>query len=289
MIIFTRVVLTALICTGFAFSQSESPEHIVINPPGLHISPFKAHLEEPRVGVFKFLDAAQMKVDVGNSIDVLAYEIPASALKFTVGIDFMAYAFTTGAQGLRLQIDAIDGFFGGNLSCSKIFGVESVEGRLRFLHHSAHFVDGHYDTSTHSWIDDKEPFPYTRDYGELVTAYCARPGNSSFRLYGGFSYATLVRPSDYERWGFLGGAEIAHSVGTLAGERIHLYCAYNISLDGVPAYAATHQIQLGCKLGDFYGKGPSLYFAFYTGTHMFREYAGERLSTIGAGFTVDFF
>ena len=281
------ITFVLLIAQG-ALSQSDSSGGFSINPPGLNIAPLKANIQEARIGVFKFLDAAQMKVDIGNSIDVFGYSDPEAALRVTAGIDFMAYAFTTGAQGLRLQIDAIDGFFGGNLSISKSYGSQTLQLRLRILHHSAHFVDGHYDESTGTWIDNRSPIAYTKDFGELVGTYLVEKEDLTLRPYAGFGYATLVRPADYERFSYLAGVEVAIGVGTVASEKLNVYAAYNISVEGTPEFIASHQIQAGTKLGSFYGKGPSIYLAFYTGNHMFGEYFGERLTTIGLGFTVDF-
>jgi len=281
------ITFVLLIAQG-ALSQSDSSGGFSINPPGLNIAPLKANIQEARIGVFKFLDAAQMKVDIGNSIDVFGYSDPEAALRVTAGIDFMAYAFTTGAQGLRLQIDAIDGFFGGNLSISKSYGSQTLQLRLRILHHSAHFVDGHYDETTGTWIDNRAPIAYTKDFGELVGAYLVEKEGLTLRPYAGFGYATLVRPAEYERFSYLGGVEIAIGVGTVASEKLNVYTAYNISVEGTPEFIASHQIQAGTKLGSFYGKGPSIYLAYYTGNHMFGEYFGERLTTTGLGFTVDF-
>jgi hypothetical protein len=271
-----------------ALSQTDTSAGFRINPPGLNVAPLKANIEEPRIGVFKFLDAAQMKVDIGNSIDVAGYSDPGSALKVTAGIDFMAYAFTTGAQGLRLQIDAIDGFFGGNVSLSKAVGTQTLQLRLRILHHSAHFVDGHYDETTGTWIDNRAPVPYTRDFGELAGAYLVEKDDLTLRPYAGIGYATLIRPAEFNRFSCLAGVELAFGTGTIAGEKLNIYGAYNVSLEGTPEFIASQQIQAGAKLGDFYGKGPSLYLAYYTGNHMFGEYYGERLTTTGLGFTVDF-
>ena len=109
------------------------------------------------------------------------------------------------------------------------------------------------------------------------------------RYYGGFSYATLVRPSDIERFAYLGGAEIGWNAGALWERPANIFVSYTISLDGTPSYAASHEIQLGLKFGEFTRKGPSLFLMYHTGRHLFGEYFNERLTTLGAGFTVDFF
>jgi hypothetical protein len=260
-------------------------------PGGLHFAPLKANLQEARIGVFKFLDKGEMKVDVGNSIDLFGYGAPGE-LSVSAGIDFFAYAYTTGAQGLRLQIDAIDGFFGGNLTLS-CGGSDSARtsARLRLLHHSAHLVDGHYSLSQRAWLDGREPVAYTRDFGELVVARTDRSGPVLLRPYAGFSYATLARPALVRRFAYLAGVEAStpNVVGPLWSQPVHLFAAYQATVTGLEAYAATHQLQAGVKFGEWYGKGPTIYLGWYHGRHMFAEYFDRSLTTLGAGFTVDFF
>ena len=281
--------LLVFVALQAADGQTPQPQFTFL-PPGLHFAPLRANVQEPRLGVFKFLNASDMKVDIGNSIDLFEYLLPSENLRITAGIDFMAYALTTGSQGLRLQIDAVDGFFGGNLSVSKSLGGPLGQARLRILHHSAHLDDGHYATSSNTWLDNRAPFPYTQDFGELVLAYSAgAQSRCTERTYAGISYATLARPSDLQRFSFLGGFEAARMVSeSFLNQRAYLYAAYNVTLTGTPAYAASHQIQLGWKFGDYYGKGPSVYVAYYTGRKMFGEYFDEMVTTLGAGFTVDF-
>jgi hypothetical protein len=260
-------------------------------PEGSHFPPLKANIQEARIGVFKFTGIGEMKVDVGNSIDLVGYRGTGAPLTITAGIDFMAYAFTTGAQGLRLQIDALDGFFGGNVTASLGSDTDRVTARLRLLHHSAHLVDGHFSVPSQQWLDNRQPVAYTRDFGELVLARAAGTASIRFRYYAGFSYATLVRPAPVARVAYLAGIETwtPELAGPLWSQPVNLFTAYQMTMTGVPGYAATHQIQAGAKFGRWYGKGPTVYIAYYAGRHMFAEYYNERLSTLGVGFTVDFF
>ena len=190
---------------------------------------------------------------------------------------------------MRLQVDAIDGFFGGNLSLTNKCQSQEFQSRLRILHQSAHFVDGHYIAGR--WNDNRAPIPYTRDFGELVVAHILHPSTGVVRYYGGASYATLVRPTVVERFAYLAGIELAldHLIGSIDGQPTNTFIAYNVTLSGTPVYAATHQVQVGLKFGNWFEKGPSVFLAYYTGRDMFGEYFDERITTLGAGFTVDFF
>ncbi len=270
---------------------NQSLSQFIFLPEGLNFAPLRANIQEPRIGVFKFLDAGEMKVDIGNTIDVFGFHIPDNGIKLSAGIDFFAYAFTIGAQGLRLQIDAIDGFFGGNLSFSKEAEESKIQARLRILHHSAHLVDGHYNLNTNTWIDNRKPIPFTKDFGELVLAHMVTQPFGNLRYYGGVSYATLVRPADLKHLEYLAGVEVYFDniIDSVFNNPTNIYLAYNLSVNGMPKYVGSNQIQFGFKFGKWYLKGPSIYIAYYTGNHMFGEYFDKRLQTVGLGFTVDFF
>ncbi len=282
-------LMSVLALFAVVTSSAQDSSGFQFLPAGRTVAPFRAGVQEPRIGVFKFLDQSGMKVDIGNAVDVFGFT--AGPVRISAGIDFMAYALTTGNQGLRLQIDAIDGFFGGDLSlAAPLGGDQFLQGRLRILHHSAHMVDGHYVVQTGHWIDDREPIPYTQDFGELVAAHLLAGSAATLRTYAGVSYATLVRPTTIRRVTGLAGLELYadHLAGQVASQPTVLFAAYHMSMAGTPEYAATHQLQAGVKFGQWYGKGPSLYVSYYRGMQMFGEYYDQRLTTIGVGFTVDF-
>ena len=285
------LLLISTISTSTSAQLANQPRsRFIFLPEGLNFAPLRANIQEPRIGVFKFLDAGEMKVDIGNTIDVFGFQIPAKGIILSTGIDFFAYAFTTGAQGLRLQIDAIDGFFGGNLSFSKESERSKIQARLRILHHSAHLVDGHYNLNTNTWLDNRGPIPFTKDFGELVLAHLISKPFGNLRYYGGISYAILVRPTDLKRFEYLGGAEVYFDniIDSVFNNPTNIYLAYNLSVNGMPKHIGSNQIQVGLKFGRWYSKGPSIYLAYYSGNHMFGEYFNKRLQTVGLGFTVDF-
>lgn len=259
-------------------------------PDGLHFSPLKANHQEARIGLFKYFGSANLKVDVGNTIDVFGLSFSASRVRITVGIDFMAYAFVRGSQGMRLQVDALDGFFGGNVSFSRTFESSRLQGRFRILHLSAHFVDGHYNPASGQWLDNREPIPFAKNFGELVVAHELGSSVGIFRYYGGITYAGLVRPGELERFAFSAGFEIASSeiLGNVFEHPAYIFIANHFSLAGNPGYTGNNQAQIGVKFGEWSGKGVVLYLAYYAGNNFFSEYFDERVNIVGAGFTVDF-
>ena len=261
---------------------------VTLFPDGLASPSLKANLQEPRIGVFKFIDDSGMKVDIGNSIDIIRVIPRNSKMSINAGVDFFAFAFVKSNQGLRLQIDALDGFFGGNISFWRYYSENSLQARVRILHHSAHIVDGHYENES---INISKPIPFTRDFGELMLVHNWGLRQSALRYYGGISYATLVRPAQIKKFsGVMGGEySTAGILPEVYGQPTNIFVAYNISFFGTPAYTASQQIQCGVKIGEWHKKGVTAYIAYYAGKHMFAEYYYQRLETIGMGFTVDYF
>ncbi len=290
-----RTYITIFILTlsvNLSFGGEDKPSSgFSLFPEGHLFAPLRTNLGEPDVGVFKFLDGPDMKVSIGNAIDVFGFN--SENFRLTAGIDFLAYAFTTGSQGLRLQVDALDGFFGGDLSGIYSLNADArLQARLRILHQSAHMVDGHYLSATNSWLGNRPPVPFTRDFGELTIApILHHPFGGNLRPYAGLSYATLVRPTAIRRFAFLAGCEMETDrlLGPVAGKPTNVFLAYHLDLTGYPAYTSTHELLFGVKFGKWFERGVSIYGEYYTGRHIFSEYLDQRLRTFGVGFTVDFF
>ncbi len=248
--------------------------------------PLEANPLEPRVGLTKNLCKDEMRVEIGNSIDIIGYTMT-SGYQVQAGIDFFAYAHTVGQNGLRLQIDAVDGFFGGHLTTTHL---NTLSARLRILHRSAHLVDGGYSIDSNSWEKNRIPIPYTQDFGDFTLSYEQREKPVELRLYGGLAYATLVRPAEIKRISYHTGAEsfFPSIIRPILLNRTNLFLAYHLALTGEPLYHATHSLKGGVKLGERNKNAVTVFLAYHNGTNMFGEFYNEHLDMIGAGFSVDF-
>lgn len=253
--------------------------------------PLKANHQEARIGVLYITENRNLKVDIGNTIDLFVYVIPSSEITLTAGIDFMAYALSTSFAGKRLQIDAVDGFFGGNISFRKESDDGNILARFRIIHNSAHLVDGHWDSNNSKWIDDYEPIPFTKDFGEIVFAHELNLNFIFFKYYGGLSYASLVRPSSLKRWNYLTGAELSFKnlFGKFFDKDEYLFTAFHMGINGEEVYSGSYQVMSGVKFGKWNGKGLILYAAYYNGFDVFNSYYQRRVKRFGIGFSVDFF
>ena len=271
-------------------SQETSPFKFL--PGETLFPPLAAHYLEPRVGLRKEIGASRMKLDIGSMLDLLEYTIPSDkSKKVRIGVEFFTYALTTSSMGLRLQVDAVDGIFGGHVLYKATGEWSSFSTRLRILHLSAHFVDGHFDSANYQWKDGREPVPFTKDFGELLSAYefSLSGTNLWLLLYSGLSYATLIRPTDIKRIATVHGVQIhtGDSFGHVFDKPFILFVADNLTLVGIPEYVGTNNLEFGMKFGKWSGSGVRIYLSYFAGLDIFSQYYDVRRNEWGAGFTLD--
>jgi hypothetical protein len=250
--------------------------------------PLKANFEESRMGTLYYPEDGNLKVDIGNNVDLASFYFDSQQI--SLGIEFMAYGLSTNYGGNRLQIDAIDGFFGGNVTYSYKMESSRIKSRFRFVHNSSHLVDGSYLADQGSWKEGREPIPFTRDFFELTAAHEISSSFAIFQYYGSGSYAVLVRPSEIGRIFFNAGFESAFTdpFGKIFGKGNSFFAAYQFTLRNYGEYTGSSHLMGGIKFGDWLDKGIVLYVSYYSGNHIFNEYYYERISRLGFGFMIDF-
>jgi hypothetical protein len=284
-----EIYTIALILISSKLLLSQDDFQAVFLPAGLNFMPLKANNQEARLGVLYYTYTTNLKVDIGNSVDLLSFESDDS--RITAGVEFMAYAFSKSYAGKRLQISAVDGFFGGNISFSKHFEQSKLLARFRIIHNSAHLVDGNFDTDNNIWIDGQSPIPFTKDFGEVTIAQQIYYNELILKYYGGVSYASLIRPENLKRFNYHIGFEFAlkNILGKLFEHDNNLFLAEHFFLDGTNKYFGNQQLMAGIKFGDWDKKGIVLYTSYYSGRDVFSSFYDRRISKFGIGFFVDFF
>ncbi len=276
---------------GFILSIQIFPQvnNFEFLPQSLHFLPIKANNEEARIGVLYYPKNGNLKVDIGNNIDLLAFYFPNSKLTFS--IEFMAYALSTNYEQKRLQIDALDGFFGGNMAFSKSYENGKLISRFRIIHNSAHLVDGHFDTDKNQWMNNDKPIPFTKDFGELLFGYQFLENFGTLRTYSAISYSTLIRPKILEKWNSYFGFEISSNkiLDKFLEKDVNIFLATHFSLEGNPKYQLNYNNLLGAKFGTWDEKGIVFYLSYFYGSNPFSEYYSKRVNQFGIGFFIDFF
>lgn len=280
------LLLFILFVSSYAQSNSFRFDFI---PDGMNFQPLRANFQEAHMGILYYPLNANLKVDIGNSIDLLGFHF-GDDIYVTVGAEFMAYGLATSFAGNRLQIDALDGFFGGNASLTiKQSKTSNLIGRFRIIHNSAHLVDGSYIKDTKMWKNNYEPIPYTEDFGELILGHEFSANEILTRYYGLISYSTLVRPLDLKKWVFGFGIESAYTkLFSLFDKDANLFAAYHFNLDGTNEYEGNNSIKVGIKFGEWKNKGITFYLNYYSGRNPFSEFYFQRNNKFGIGFLFEF-
>ena len=225
----------SIILVLFLTTTSQSQENKIqfeFLPSGLNFPTLRANMQEAKIGVLYFTDNRNLKVDIGNNANLIKLIFPQNSISIASGIEFMGYALSTNYKEYRLQIDALDGFFGGNVSFKQKFKQNKLEIRLRIIHNSAHLVDGHYDFRGKFWINNDTSNHYTRNFLELTTAHQLYTNFGYFRYYGGGSYSFFLRPSNIKRMNLLAGFELAfrNSFGKVLKKDENIFIAEHFSL-----------------------------------------------------------
>ena len=290
----TTALLLFLLASGLSPAHALTPSDSSaagwsLFPGNLAFLPLTANDQEPKVGLRKEMGASKLKLDIGSSIDFLEFR-PDTTSRLRLGAEFFTYALTSSVVHQRLQVIAVDGYFGGHISYTCRTGSPFVAFRLRIVHQSGHLVDGDWDTATMSWMQPSGPVPYTRNFGELTASASWNCGPGVVMAYSGVSYSTLVRPSDLARWSTLHGVEV-HSpapCGHILDKPIHLFAADHLTFAGVPTYYGSNNLEFGVKCGTWEGQGFRLYVNYSTGLDSFSQFYSVRSSQWGVGFTFDF-
>ena len=283
-------IASVLICSIKIFSQSDYQFNFL--PGGLNFMPLKANNQEAKLGVLYYTSTTNLKVDIGNAVDILAYESAESQTRFTAGIEFMAYAFSKSYAGKRLQISAVDGFFGGNITYSKQYEKQKSPCHDSELFTTAPILLTEVMMLIKIYgLMEKNPIPFTKDFGEISVAHQIYFDSAILKYYGGLSYATLIRPDELKRYNFHLGFEIAapNTLGKVFNNDVNLFLADHFFLDGTGKYSGSNQLMAGVKFGEWDKKGVVVYASYYSGRDMFSSYYDRKISKFGVGFSIDFF
>jgi hypothetical protein len=244
---------------------------------GSAFAPPVVNREEATVGIVQHFGDSRLDVAVGNAFDVIRWSTPDRV--FAWGPDLFIFAMSRNISGFRLKIAAADGYFGMHFSMTVQNGWQF---RFRVLHFSAHLVDGLYDLESQTWLDGKEPFPFSRNFGELMAAREWTAGPLAGRFWSALSGSVFTKPDEIQPWSGNAGIEAF----TCANP--HFYAAYQCGLLGVPEYSATHSVHVGVKFGDWYGSGLRLFVQALSGLEPFGEYYSSRARYVGIGFAFDY-
>lgn len=250
----------------------------------LLFAPLIAYHLEPRVGMSRLVEERRLRLDIGNSIDLLRYDGAYDGDRATVGADFFTWTSLCQDIDFHFPVDAVDYLFGINAAYKHgLSDASSVSARLRLSHISAHLVDGSYDKPAGEWREGNLPHVYSREFIDLIFSY---EYTSMLRVYGGGQYIYHIDPADLNKYALQAGVEAVWLDAFSSG--LHLYAAYDMRVLDNGAMRTAHGLQVGTKLGSWRGSGLNVFIAYYHGPSQHGEYFDRMWSYWGPGLNIDF-
>jgi hypothetical protein len=272
--VYFLLILLVWSAVGSAFCQDNTsfttfPEHLLFRP-------FLANQGEPRLGLAQQLGSSRLNIAIGSAPDILQFSAWGDTLRW--GPDLYAYALSRTFEGVLFKIAAADGYFGMHLTLG---GNEGWGVRFRAIHHSAHLVDGSYDTGTKNWSEGREPFNYTRNFGQVDVAWEGPAGFMHLRAYTGIACDVWVRP------------KAIHPLSTVHGLEIRspsfpaVYLAYSLLVMRVGAISGSNTVEGGVRLGSWNGGGARIFLTYFCGPDPLGAFYDIRREYVAAGFAFD--
>lgn len=246
----------------------------------LMFAPLKASIFEQKVGSQYDYNNESLRLDIGASADLFdVYKSQNSTIAF--GADFFTYTRLRSQGRMKFPVETSDYFFGVNFS-GKYTSVP-IEWRFRAAHISSHLVDG-YSSNSEFW---KEPFVYSREFFDLITAY-----NFSFplRAYLGATYVFSTQPKNIGRLIPQLGLEYVVPIYEFSGNRINLSASFDMKYAEIDDnYKANLSEKVGIELlNNAKGAGLGIYLYQYDGWNYHGMFYDEELSSTSLGFEILF-
>lgn len=260
--------------------NSVAQDKMELFPDDLNVQPFTANLLEPKLGFLFQLTKNELRLDIGNSIDVVRYQIGENE-NISFGADFFTYTLLRGENDFHFPVDAVDYLFGVNGTYKKTIEENEYGMRVRISHISAHFVDGHYDGVDGTWRDGLSPRVYSREFIEAIPYYKI----NSLRVYAGFTYLFHVDPAYIGKDNYQIGFD--YFAKNILSETITPFVGYDLKIINIDEYTANHSFSAGIKFGKPNGKGLSLYLNYYSGKSIHGEYFDSNKEYSAFGINLD--
>ncbi len=271
-----------VLATATTLAQSGT----VMFPKDLVVEPFYANFLEPKVGFLFTSGDNNIRLDIGASRDFIHIK-PFTETTIGFGADFFTYTRLRGEESFRFPVEAVDYLFGVNATWLQGTDKGAFGLRFRYSHISAHFVDGHSDstvspaTTQAYWINNLRPHIYSREFFECTPFY----QTPSSREYLGITYLLHVIPENKNKVIFNGGIEYFLR---LFNGSINPFAAYDFRSVTFDKTSINNTVMAGIKFGEPYGPGFRVQYSYYNGYNIHGEFYNLHETTSSIGFTIDF-
>lgn len=248
-------------------------------PKEILIQPFTANFIEPKAGFSFQLGERELRLDIGTTTDFVHFTYSKSNLSF--GADLFTYTRLRGENEFHFPVDAVDYLFGINAGFIIKNNNKEYGFRFRLSHISAHFVDGHFDGTTQTWKEGRDPIVYSREFLEIFPFYRI----NGFRFYSGYTYIYNTSPEFIGRHIFQSGFD--WYLPDFISKNVTPYFAYDFKLNKIYVLKGNNILTAGIKFGNWNSKGFTIAVSHFAGKSVHGEYFDlfEQYTTLG--FNID--
>jgi len=248
-------------------------------PAKLNIQPFTAHFLEPKAGFQYLFELEKVRIDIGTSHDIIHWLNESESFSF--GADFYTYTRARSENNFKFPVETVDYLFGVNGGYKSKSEKSEWGARLRFSHISAHLVDGYYNAESESWLGEREPFVYSREFFELIAYYKV----FDLRVYGGVTYNIHIVPDEIKKEIFQVGFDYYPQIP--ATSIFTPFIAYDFKLTGIDEYSGNNIISAGIKFGEPESRGFSILASYFSGKSVHGEFYEITESYVTIGINLD--
>ena len=272
-----------------SFILSKETKSSVLNNDSLYFFttntlfvPTETSIIESKVGVVKYTDDKNLKLDIGVSFDLIG--LKTEKVKYSFGVDFFTFSNLRSEDNFKFPVDAIDYLFGINFNFKKPLSKKlNLSGRFRISHISSHFEDGHKYENTDTIFT---PVVFSKEFLDFA-------GVADYKLAKDFYFKGLLAlnfifhsiPEDAKGISGQLGLEFKYYLTKI----FSLYISDNLSLASVNSDSnLNNNFETGVAFGMLNTRSILLYFTVYDGQDYRGQYYGDYLGNTGLGLRVKF-
>lgn len=261
---------------------SQTKDSLYFFNSNLLFVPTEASIFESKVGVIKYTDKKNLKLDIGVSIDLAGYKHNKNTYSF--GVDFFTFSNLRSEKNFKFPVDAIDYLFGINLNSKSMLSANSeLSSRLRVSHVSSHFEDGHIYERADTIF---KPVIFSKEFIDLAAIFDMNI-HKNFHLKNliALNYIFHSIPADMSKFSARYGIELRYFVSKF----LSLYISNDLNLASVNSELNLNEnAEAGLSFGMFKSRSFNLYFAYYDGQDYRGQYYGKYLNNKGIGLRIKF-
>jgi len=134
---------------------------------------------EAKTGTQFFLDSKSLELNIGAARDVIHHQFNwTNTLGF--GIEFFNWSLLNREKQFKFPVIAVDYFFGGYFVFYHKSRKLDWANRIRVSHISAHLSDGSFNLNQSQWLNNQQPFTYSREFVQWTSVFIYRNLNFYF-------------------------------------------------------------------------------------------------------------